>query len=150
MFNVALMKNEILPAVAAIIFNDKQEILLQKRTTSRKWCIISGHVEFGESVAEAMLREITEETGTTGEIIRLIGVYSSPASQTYHHIHGSKQYVTTYFEVKLHGVIEDNYSNEETLSLQFFKPEELPGDLDMMHPEWLRDGLNTKGVAVVR
>jgi 8-oxo-dGTP diphosphatase len=144
------MKNEIRPAVAAIIFNDKHEILLQKRKDSNKWCVISGRVEFGESVAEAILREISEETNTTGEIVRLIGIYSSPASQIYYHADGGTQYVTTYFEAKLHGRINDNFCNEETLALQFFKPDELPADIDKMHPEWLRDALNREGVVVVR
>lgn len=69
---------QILPAVAAAIFNDKGEVLLQKRKDVNQWCIISGHVEFDETIEEAMLREIEEETNTKARIIRFIGVYSSP------------------------------------------------------------------------
>ena len=83
------MTKQILPAVAAAIFNDNGEILLQKRKDVNKWCIISGHVEFGETIEEAILREIEEETNTKAKIIRFIGVYSSPGSQTY--LYGDRQ-----------------------------------------------------------
>src|SRR5687767_13917277 len=94
-------QKEIRPAVAAVIFNERGEVLLQKRRDVNKWCIISGHVEFGESVEEAMLREISEETNTRANIVRLIGVYSSPQSQTYTYADRTVQYVTSYFEARL-------------------------------------------------
>lgn len=47
-------ETQILPAVAAAIFNDKGEVLLQRRRDVNQWCIISGHVEFGETVEEAI------------------------------------------------------------------------------------------------
>lgn len=75
----------VMPAVAAAIFNDRGEILLQKRKDVNKWCIISGHVEFGETVEAAMLREIVEETNVEGRLLRFVGVYSSPESQTYYY-----------------------------------------------------------------
>jgi 8-oxo-dGTP diphosphatase len=85
---------QILPAVAAVIFNDNGEVLLQKRKDVNKWCIISGHVEFGETIEAAILREIEEETNTKANIVRLIGVYSSPSSQTYNYNDRTVQYIT--------------------------------------------------------
>ena len=73
-----MMRKEILPAVSAIILNENGEVLMQRRMDTKKWCIISGHVEFGESVEEAMIREVFEETNVKSEVLRLIGVYSSP------------------------------------------------------------------------
>lgn len=70
-----MMKKQILPAVAAAIFNEKAEILLQRRKDVDQWCLISGHVEFGETIEQAILREIKEETNSTADIIRFIGVY---------------------------------------------------------------------------
>src|SRR5262245_58079426 len=93
-------KNEILPAVAVIIFNDHGEILLQRRKDVNQWCILSGHVEFGETITHAALREIKEETGAKADIVRLIGLYSSPASQTYHYEERTVQYITAYFEAR--------------------------------------------------
>ncbi|MFT3822944.1 MAG: NUDIX domain-containing protein [Chitinophagaceae bacterium] len=140
----------IVPAVAAAIFNEKGEILLQKRRDVNQWCIISGHVEYGETVAEAILREIEEEMNVQATIKRLIGIYSSPDSQTYHYPNRSIQYVTTYFEVTLNEDFREGFSNEETECLEYFPVEQLPQNLAQLNEWWLQDALSTNGVAFVR
>jgi 8-oxo-dGTP diphosphatase len=146
------MKNkcQILPAVAAAIFNEKGEILLQKRKDVNQWGLISGHVEFGETVEAAVLREIEEETSVPAVVTRFIGVYSSPASQTYTYPGRTVQYITSYFEARLSGDIQPGFSNDETLELQFFQPHHLPGNLAMMSPHWLADALNKSETAFIR
>ncbi|MDF2380801.1 NUDIX domain-containing protein [Nostoc ellipsosporum NOK] len=146
-----MKENDIRPAVAAAVFNDKGQILLQKRKDVNRWGLISGHVEFGESVEEAILREIGEETGTKGELVRLIGVYSSPRSQTYFYTDKTVQYITTYFEARLQNEIAEDFSNEETLALQFFYPDQIPmNELAQLHPEWLNDALSPEAAVYVR
>lgn len=140
----------ILPAVAAAIFNQDGEILLQKRKDVDAWCIISGHVEFGETISEAILREIVEETDTPAEIVRFIGVYSSPASQTYHYDGKTVQYVTSYFEARLTTRLPSHFSNAETKELRFFPPGEIPADLAQLNPFWLTDALNKQEGAFMR
>lgn len=144
------IKREILPAVAAAIFNEKGDVLLQKRSDVNRWGLISGHVEFGESVEEAILREVREEINMRGEIVRLIGVYSSPASQTYHGPEKTVQYVTTYFEIRLAGDPDLTFANSETLDLKFFPKDNLPADLALMSPHWLRDALDKTTQAFIR
>lgn len=141
---------EILPAVAAAIFNDKGEILLQKRRDVNKWCVISGHVEYGETVEHAILREIEEETNVKAEITRFIGIYSSPPSQTYHYTGRSVQYVTLYFETKLTGHISHHFSNNETQELRFFSPADIPTDLALINPWWLQDALDRRPAPFIR
>jgi 8-oxo-dGTP diphosphatase len=133
---------QILPAVAAVIFNEKGEVLLQKRKDVNKWCIISGHVEFGETVEAAILREIEEEINLKSSIVRFIGVYSSPESQTYFYPDKTIQYVTSYFEVKLSDNILDNFSNNETQELRFFHPASIPHEMAMINSHWLNDAMN--------
>jgi 8-oxo-dGTP diphosphatase len=139
---------QILPAVAAAIFNDKGEILLQKRKDVNKWCLISGHIEFGETVEDAVLREIEEETNTRAAITRFIGIYSSPASQTYNYSDRTVQYITSYFEAKLTGAISPGFSNNETQELRFFRPDNIPADLALMNTYWLSDALTKEKVFV--
>ena len=59
-----------------------EEILLMQRSDNGHWGLPGGHVEPGESVADAALREVLEETGWRIELGRLVGVYSDPARQT--------------------------------------------------------------------
>ena len=143
-------QREIRPAVAAAIFNDKGEVLLQKRKDVNQWCLISGHVEFGETVENAIRREILEETNTLSSVKRMIGIYSSPASQTYTYADKSVQYVTSYFEVELEAQLPENFVNEETAELKYFAIDDIPVDLAQLNPFWLSDALNTQGKLFVR
>lgn len=54
--------------VAVWIMNEKGEMLLQKRASTKKqepnkWAICAGHVDAGETVESAIIREIEEELG---------------------------------------------------------------------------------------
>jgi ADP-ribose pyrophosphatase YjhB (NUDIX family) len=141
---------QILPAVAAAIFNERGEVLLQKRKDVKKWCIISGHVEFGETIEGAILREIEEETNVKANIVRLIGIYSLPASQTYNYEDRTVQYITSYFEARLINMFNPDYSNNETQQLKFFQLQNLPNDFALINPYWLTDALNKEGAVFVR
>lgn len=146
------MKNlqQILPAVAAAIFNEKGEVLLQRRKDVNQWCVISGHVEFGESIEAAILREIEEEIQVKASIVRFIGIYSSPESQTYAYTDRTVQYVTSYFEVKLMSTLQENFSNNETQELKFFSPESTPANMATINPFWLSDAMDKKGGIFLR
>ena len=137
-------------AFSVVIFSSKGEILLQKRRDSNKWCVISGHVDFGETVEQAVIREIQEETNCSSAINRLIGIYSSPSSQTYYRDNTQVQYVTLYFEAVLTSAISLDYNNAETGKLKFFEFNELPEDLDTINPYWLTDALSGQKSAYVR
>lgn len=141
---------QILPAVAVAIFNGNGEILLQKRKDVGRWCVISGHVEFGETVENAALREIEEETNTKAAIVRLIGIYSSPVSQTYFYNDKTIQYITTYFEAKLTSPIRPGFANDETSELKFFNPNNIPGDMALINSNWLSDALDKNGKVYIR
>ena len=60
------------------MFNTRGEILLQKRADNGWWGLPSGYVDVGESVEQAALREIWEETGIRTRVKRLVGIYSDP------------------------------------------------------------------------
>lgn len=143
-------QNLILPAVAAVIFNSDGKVLLHRRKGVNKWCVISGHVEFGETIEQAILREIKEETNVDADILRFIGVYSSPLNQTYHYNDKRVQYVTSYFEAILNDEIDTSYSNNETQELRFFNVDDLPSEMDQINPHWLLDALANKEISFIR
>ena len=70
--------NTLVPAVCAAVFDDDRRILLQKRRDNGKWALPGGRVEISESVADAAIREVREETGIDVRVMHLIGVYSDP------------------------------------------------------------------------
>lgn len=72
---------QIRPGVSAVIVDGEGRVLLQRRTDNGAWGLPGGAVEFGESVLEALHREVREETGLTIEVERLVGVYSHPDHQ---------------------------------------------------------------------
>jgi ADP-ribose pyrophosphatase YjhB (NUDIX family) len=64
----------------AAIFNQCGEILLMERADGSGWCLPCGWVEPGEAPAEAILREVREETGLEVTIRQLVGVFTRKAS----------------------------------------------------------------------
>ncbi len=64
-----------LPVVSVIVVNEKREALLVLRDREpfrNMWCFPIGFAETGESVEEAALRELHEETGIEGRIVQLV------------------------------------------------------------------------------
>lgn len=63
---------------AAIIINDKEEILLQKRADRDKWGLPGGCQELGERFQDTIIREIKEETNldVKEEDLKLIDIVS--------------------------------------------------------------------------
>ncbi len=82
-----------LPVASAIVVNERREVLLVKRKNEpyrEMWCLPIGFAESGEEIRHAALRELKEESGVDGDIVRLIDVdtvendyYGSLAIVTY-------------------------------------------------------------------
>jgi 8-oxo-dGTP diphosphatase len=70
------------PAVAVdgIIEKDNKILLIKRKNPPFKGCyaLPGGFVECGETVEDAVIREIREETGLITKVKSLLGVYSSP------------------------------------------------------------------------
>lgn len=88
-----------LPVASTIVINDEREVLLVKRKKDPykgMWCLPIGFAESGEEVREAAIRELHEEAGITGEIVRLIDV-----DTVENYFYGSLAIVT--YEVRMTG-----------------------------------------------
>ena len=60
--------------VAAVVGNDKDEILLVQRADSGIWLYPTGWADIGYSASEVAVKEVREETGIECEVLRMIGV----------------------------------------------------------------------------
>ena len=68
-----------LPVASVILPNRDREIILVKRAREPfkdMWCCPIGFAETGESIEDAALRELREETGVVGKIVQLVDVSS--------------------------------------------------------------------------
>lgn len=141
---------DIRPGVAIVIFNKENQVLLQKRADVNLWGIPSGHVEPGETVQDAAIREVSEETGLQIKILRLIGVYSEPSSQIFRYPDGRvTHFVTCCFQAEVVSG-ELTVSPPETLDLRYFPCNRLPADILPMHPLWLADALTPTTQSFIR
>ena len=145
----ATKATQIRPAVAAVIHNGDGRILLQRRSDNGLWGLPGGSVEIGESVRDAIVREVREETGLTVEVVRLIGVYSDPRIQIVRYPDGNVvHYISTLFECRiLAGTLQ---TCDETLDLEFFDPAKPPHDLVPMHRIRIQDAMTNTPAAFVR
>lgn len=78
---MAHSSSRVVLTVDAVITDHHGRILLMERGTEPfrgSWVLPGGLVDPGETVEEAVVREVREELGLTVEVVRLIGVFSTP------------------------------------------------------------------------
>ena len=137
------------PSVSAVIFDRRGRLLLQQRSDGGQWGLPGGSVEIGESLADAVRREVHEETGLDVTVRRLIGVYSDPALQVVRYPTGHVwHYVSTCFECRVtSGTLT---TCDETLDLRYFPPHRLPRTLLPNHRVRIRDARARRAAAFIR
>lgn len=73
------------PTVGAVIFNPDNKVLLCKtHKWNGKYTIPGGHIELGETMEEALVREIKEETGLDIYDIRLASLKEAVYTPLFH------------------------------------------------------------------
>jgi 8-oxo-dGTP pyrophosphatase MutT (NUDIX family) len=75
----APVAQDVLPAAFAAVRNPAGQILLVQRLDDHNWELPGGRIEVGESVMQALTREVVEESGIMIELTGLAGVYSDPS-----------------------------------------------------------------------
>ena len=134
---------------SAILFNDEGKFLLTQRTDNGQWCLPGGAVESGETVAEACIREVFEETGLHVRVRRLIGVYSHP-DQLVVYKDGNKAFIVAlHFEVEL--ISGELGLSNETTAFGYFTVEEMQ-KLEILgrHKERVLDTLEHHVDAIIK
>jgi 8-oxo-dGTP pyrophosphatase MutT (NUDIX family) len=137
------------PSVSAVIFDRRRRLLLQQRSDGGQWGLPGGSVEIGESVTEAVAREVREETGLAVVPRRLIGVYSDPELQVVRYPDGNVwHYVNVCFECVVRGGTLTTC--DETLALDWVALDALPAALLPNHGIRIRDARTRRVAAFVR
>lgn len=72
-----------IPAVGAVVFRGGDVLVVKRGRAPLKghWSIPGGKVHHGESLKEAVAREVAEETGCEIEVIGLIDVFEAPPAR---------------------------------------------------------------------
>lgn len=127
-----------LPCVMGLVQNQAGELLLIQHSDSAKWGVPAGLIDPGETPAEAIRREVREETGLKIEPERLIGVLGG---QAYRHIYPNGDVVeplAVVFACRiLGGQLQQQVGSESDIqSLKFFTQAQLP-DLNLPYPDWI-------------
>ena len=136
-------------SVSAVIFDRRGRLLLQQRSDGGQWGLPGGSVEIGESVHDAVIREVREETGLRVTVRRLIGVYSEPRRQVVRYPDGNVwHYVSVCFECAVQG--GELTTCDETLALAYVSPTRLPATLLPNHRIRIRDARSRRPAAFIR
>lgn len=118
-----LFHHTFMVGVAGIIRDaDGRILLLRNRFWSRYgWGLPSGYANRGETLAQALVREVREETGYEITDVQLIDVVS-----------GFQTRVEVFFSARISGG-ERAIDDKEIITAAFFKPEKLPDELLSEH-----------------
>lgn len=112
------------PIATAVIFDDdRQKVLLTRRSDNGRWCLPGGAMDPGESAEQACVREVDEETGLVVRAARLIGIYTSPDLLIEYPDGNRIQPVVFCFEANVVG--GELQTTEETTEAGYFKAEEI-------------------------
>ncbi len=108
------------PAVTALVLNEENQILLGRRAVEPAkggWCLPGGFMETGETIEEAALRELKEETGINGRIVSFVGFFYQES------IYYGSIIIFGYRVEMMDGVLK---ADDDMEALQYFELDDLP------------------------
>ncbi len=125
----------LMPGVAGVIRNDKGEILMQRRADDGWWGLPAGSVDPGEKPAQALAREVYEETGLRVRPTKLIGLFGG--ADGFRHTYPSGDIVEYMVAVFACEIVGGNLqiNDDESLELKFFAQADLPPTKKNFPPE---------------
>lgn len=105
--------------VSGLVEKDGRVLLVKEVLESKQeyWIVPGGHVEFGESLVDAVKREMKEETNLDVEVTRLLDFKE--------HIVTKYDYHTVIFFFLVKSLNEDIKVPKEILEAKFFSKEEI-------------------------
>jgi ADP-ribose pyrophosphatase YjhB (NUDIX family) len=117
--------NSLVPGASAIVTDDQGRILLQRRSDNARWALPGGVMDIGESIGQAIVREVREETGFEVEPEDIVGVYSDPGHVFAYDDGEVRQQFSVCFVCRIVG--GELQVSKESSEVAFFSPEEIQG-----------------------
>ena len=139
----------IIPGVRALMFNGRGELLLERQPLFGSWALPHGCIDVGESVLDALKREVKEETGLSIIHAEPFGIYSDPKYSVTYPNGDQVQTLSMVFRVT-------DWSGElcpdgdEVSELGFFPIDGLPEPIYPIHLDTIADYKNTPSGFFVR
>lgn len=127
--------NSLVPSVTAAVRDEEGRLLLIHKIDNDRWALPGGAMDLGESVADAAVREVEEETGVRVEVTGLVGIYTDPG----HVMAYDDGEVRQEFSVCFHARVisgEPRQDGVETKAAKWVDVENIP-ELDI-HPSMRR------------
>lgn len=91
----------LMPAVAGIVRDAENRVLLVRQQDSGVWSTPGGIIEMEDTPADAVVREMWEETGLAVRPTRLIGVYGGPNFVVVYPNGDETEYISCIFECEV-------------------------------------------------
>lgn len=119
---------DIKPVAGVVATDPEGQLFLIQRASDGTWADPSGHVEPGETWAQAAIREFAEETGGEVKLTGLLGIYSDPATQVHTYPSGRKvHFVSVAFWGQALSL--GTPDSAEVSDMGWFLPDQLPKPL---------------------
>lgn len=115
-----------LPGATAVVIDGAGRLLLGQRADNGRWALPGGGVDPGEQPAEAVVREVYEETGVHVAVERLAGVV---LRQVRFDNGDVCQYMAVWFRCRATGGTA-RVNDEESLAVGWYHLGALPAELD--------------------
>ena len=110
-------------------------LLTQEKKYGSTWSIPGGRVEPGETLVEAAIREVHEETGLDVEPVAIVGIYSDPKHVFAYDDGEVRQEFSICLECRITG--GSLAVSDESFEVKFHTPSDIEG-LDMVNSIRLR------------
>lgn len=122
--------------VNGVIIRDGKVLLIRRGNEPEKglMALPGGYVDWDETVEEAMVREIEEETGIKTQIDYVLGIYSDPGREK-----NDKQNIAISFKLSVLDDTTVTLQPEEVFEIGWYDPNILPNDMAFDHRTVIRD-----------